>query len=145
MKRKRKVGKLEGEDGSVGSAEIRRLELCLKEWERRNQIQQYKLLDIKTREEKLVTVRLKLFNGHTVWRRVGERNKFVGIWYPNPKEVRECCQKLKSVPSLQRPYLYQDHCRTLKHCAMLAGLDPKEVKSKKVRDWWALRKETLNG
>lgn len=52
-------------------------------------------------------------------------------WFPHPQEARECCADLTGGYGTGRmykwPWHFHRHCRTLKHVAMLIGVDPKEL------------------
>jgi len=124
--------------GSVQSVEG--LEKMLREWENRNARCRIRMKDVmhekgRSYDLKLVTKICRNYNIPGIWYKMDG----VRLWYPLPSEVRSCCQSI-SLPNIKFPYTLIDHCRTLKHCAMLHGIDPKVARSKTVRTWWKLRK-----
>lgn len=58
--------------------------------------------------------------------RVG-KNAF--FWVPHPRETRECCTDLSGhVQGIFRwPYTYYKHCCTIRHVAMLVGVEEREL------------------
>lgn len=49
------------------------------------------------------------------------------VWYPHPDEVRPCCQGLAQ-PKFNYPWIYQRHCRTLRHVALLFNVDESDLR-----------------
>src|SRR4051794_33990625 len=48
------------------------------------------------------------------------------IWYPVPYEVRSCCWGV-APPDWRYPWVYQRHCRTARHVAMLFNVDERDI------------------
>lgn len=53
--------------------------------------------------------------------------KDMRFWYPHPDEVRPCCQGLAQ-PKTQYPWIYQRHCRTIRHVALLFNTDENDLR-----------------
>src|ERR1700676_1246009 len=51
-------------------------------------------------------------------------------WFPLPLEVQDCCKKLTGMPPYQLPWTWQVHCNTVRHVALLAGVDPKQLQER---------------
>lgn len=47
-------------------------------------------------------------------------------WYPLPSEVRGCCTDI-APPTFRYPYVFQRHCRTARHVAMLFNVDERHL------------------
>lgn len=62
--------------------------------------------------------------------KVGGDKKYAGarqaIWYPTPHEVRPCCWGV-APPNVLYPWVYQRHCRTARHVAMLFNVDERDI------------------
>lgn len=58
-----------------------------------------------------------------------------GRWFPDAREEAECCAHIRP-PSRAYPYSLMQHCRSLKHLAMLYRIEPKALRkaAKAVRD-----------
>lgn len=48
------------------------------------------------------------------------------FWYPTPSECRMCCSVMNP-PGHQYPFVYQRHCRTIRHIAILFNVSEREL------------------